>query len=257
MIRNEDSLWKGLIEDQFLDFIHFVQPNVDEILDLDKGYDFLDKELEQLSMPENAKSAPRIVDKLVKVFLRNNPEEWALLHFEVQAKHTRDFGKRMHAYFYRLMDKFRDREIISYAIFTETTDKERADTFTKNFMGTMLKFRFNIFKITGQTDQQLLSNENPFAVAIMAARIARQGKHIQDKMKRDLYVKDLKLKLIEHLYSRNLTEEKTRALINFIRFYVVFEFKETLDIFDKQLQILTNNTKTMGLEEQIKEMIKE
>ncbi len=88
-------------------------------------------------------------------------------------------------------------------------------------------------------------------------RLPGRAKHIRDKMKRDLYVKDLKLKLIEHLYSRNLTEEKNRALINFIRFYVVFEFKETQDIFDKELQILTNNTKTMGLEEQIKEMIKE
>ena len=45
MISN-DSLWKGIIEDLLPDFLAFFYS--DQTFDLDKGYEFLDKELEEI-----------------------------------------------------------------------------------------------------------------------------------------------------------------------------------------------------------------
>lgn len=39
--------------------------------------------------------------------------------------------------------------------------------------------------------------------------------------------------------------------MNFLRFYVSFETKEINDIFDKDIQLITEKTTTMGIEELI------
>jgi len=44
----KDILWKGIIEDLFADFLRFFYAKSDEIFDLNRGFEFLDKELDQL-----------------------------------------------------------------------------------------------------------------------------------------------------------------------------------------------------------------
>lgn len=256
MIRKQDSLWKGALEDNFPDFIRFIDPDADKILDLNKGVQFLDKELEQVFLPEDEAFSSKIADKLVRVFKQDGQEEWVLIHVEVQGKYTEDFGRRMFTYFYRILDKYNMR-ISAYAIFTEDTPKLRPDTFKLEFMGTRLDYRYNTYKITAPTDEELLANDNPFAIIVLAARTAIAGKHIQDKTERDQFIKNLKLNLIRHLLSRNMEREKIKSLLNFIRFYVRFEIEETKTEFNKELETLTKYKETMGLEEQIREMIRE
>jgi hypothetical protein len=40
-----DILWKGMIEEVMEDLLLFVEPGIDDDLDLDRGFEFLDKEL--------------------------------------------------------------------------------------------------------------------------------------------------------------------------------------------------------------------
>ncbi len=47
-MKRDDSLWKAILEDIFDDFLRFFIPNANEIFDMEKGFEFLDKELEQL-----------------------------------------------------------------------------------------------------------------------------------------------------------------------------------------------------------------
>ena len=51
-------------------------------IDWTKGFDFLDSELQQVT--REAETGKRIVDKLVKVYLRNGKENWILIHIEIQ-----------------------------------------------------------------------------------------------------------------------------------------------------------------------------
>jgi len=45
---NKDSAWKEAIETYFPDFIKFFFPNIAKDIDFEKGYEFLNKELERI-----------------------------------------------------------------------------------------------------------------------------------------------------------------------------------------------------------------
>ena len=116
-MKRNDILWKGILENIFADFLSFFFEDSDNLFDLGKGFQFLDKELEQL-FPTDEILSPKFVDKLVKVFTKSGNEEWILVHIEVQGYDDKDFGERMFTYFYRILDKYGKR-VTSFAIFTD------------------------------------------------------------------------------------------------------------------------------------------
>jgi hypothetical protein len=73
-MKQDDILWKGIIEDMPSHFLRFFFPDAIELLDLNREFIFMDKELEQLFPPEQAEH-PRFVDKLMKVFTKDGKEE--------------------------------------------------------------------------------------------------------------------------------------------------------------------------------------
>lgn len=103
-----DILWKGIIEELPVYFLLYFFPNASAILDLSKGIEFLDKELEEL-FPQDSPDHPKFVDKLLKVFTLDGKEEWILIHIEVQAYADPHFSHRMFTYFYRLYDRYKKR----------------------------------------------------------------------------------------------------------------------------------------------------
>ncbi|WP_158797119.1 hypothetical protein [Pedobacter sp. L105] len=253
MIRKEDNLWKGVLSKVFPDFIRFVHPGIAEILDLERGYELLDKELEQVFPPHDEIYSSKIADQLVKVFTKDGRQEWILIHIEIQGKYSRDFGERMFTYFYRLFDKYHKR-ISVYAIFTEATPKSRPDIFKLEFLDTKLNYRFNVYKITEFTDEELLANENPFALVVLAARTAFAGKDIKDAMQREELMLNLKLKLVRELLQRKIEREKVGAIFKFIKFYIRFENDERNITFDNEVHILTKTITNMTYEEQVQEI---
>ncbi|TDE11627.1 hypothetical protein [Dyadobacter psychrotolerans] len=74
-MKKDDTLWKGILENLFEDFLRFFFEKSDELFDIEKGFEFLDKELEQL-FPGNEGTAPKFVVKLVKVFTKAGGEQW-------------------------------------------------------------------------------------------------------------------------------------------------------------------------------------
>lgn len=253
MIRKEDSLWKGLLEGVFEDFIRFMHPGIAVILDLTRKPEFLDKELEQVFPPENEQFSPKVVDKLVKVFTHEGKEEWILLHIEIQGRYHKDFGKRMFTYFYRILDKYNKR-ISAYAIFTEETAKHRPECYALEFMGTSMRYRFNTYKIAAATDEELLKDENPFAIVVLAARAIFKGRQIKNSKDRDQLLMELKFGLAKELELRNIEPQKAITIMNFLRYYIRFEDKNLNIEFDKKIEILTNKKRTMGIEEQLLEI---
>ena len=121
-MNRDDTLWKALLEDIFDDFLRFFFPDADEIFDMEKGFEYLDKELEQLFLPADDNFAPRFVDKLVKVFTKTGLEKWMLVHIEVQGYTDKTFERRMFQYYTRILDKY-DHPITAFAIFTDANKK--------------------------------------------------------------------------------------------------------------------------------------
>lgn len=255
MRKKEDLLWKGVLEEVFDDFLRFVSPTEISDLDLEKGFEFLDKELEQVFPPEEDSHAIKIVDKLVKVFTKSGAEEWILVHIEVQGRYQVDFSKRMFTYFYRILDKY-NRPITAYAIFTEAVLKKRSDTFEAAFMGTSVRYTFNTYKISSQSEQELSASNNPFASIVLIAKTAIKGLKIRNKKDRDEFLYVFKSNVARQLLVKELPKRKIRMLMNFLRFYVRFDNPHYNTTFDREVEILTDRNETMGVEEIILDLAK-
>jgi hypothetical protein len=97
-------------------FLLYFFPKAAEILDLSRGIEFLDKELEE-RFPQDSPEHPKLVDKLLKVFTLDGKEEWILIHVEVQGYADPHFSQRMFTYFYRLYDRYQ-KPVTALVIFS-------------------------------------------------------------------------------------------------------------------------------------------
>jgi hypothetical protein len=73
-----DSPWKEAIELYFAEFMALFFPDAYVDIDWEKGYEFLDKELQQVV--RDAELGTRLADKLVKVWRLTGEESWVLVH---------------------------------------------------------------------------------------------------------------------------------------------------------------------------------
>src|ERR1700761_5027724 len=101
-----DMLWKGMLEEVMEDLLLFIDPHIGKELDLKKGFQFLDKELAEMYPDPEKGAGSRVVDKLVKAWLKDGTERWMLLHVEVQGSISQEFPRRMFDYFIRLFAKY-------------------------------------------------------------------------------------------------------------------------------------------------------
>ena len=203
------------MENLFEDFLHFFFEGSDELFDIDKGFEFLDKELEQL-FPAIEGAAPKFVDKLVKVFTKTGGEQWILVHVEVQGYKDKNFGKRMFTYFYRILDRY-DKPVTTIAIFTDVSKDFHPNSYEYEYLGTHNIFRFNTYKIADQDEKLLEVNSNPFAVIILTVLLALKKKELDDE---GLY--ELKYWLAKNLLSRKISRKKIDDLLIFLQLYVRF-----------------------------------
>lgn len=240
-MKHNDILWKAALEDLFDDFLRFFYPSADEIFNLDKGFEYLDKELEQLFPPEFDNYSPRYVDKLVKVFTSRGQEEWILIHVEVQGYADADFAARMFQYYYRILDKYA-MSITAFAIFTDGNKNFNPKFYEYEFLGTRVYYGYNTCKIIEQNDDELIDSNNPFAMAVLSAKIA-----INSKGDQQLF--DLSYNMARQLLKKQMPKDKIRKVINFLRYYIRFEKPEMFGKFEKEIATLTERSSTMGIEE--------
>ncbi|WP_461044370.1 Rpn family recombination-promoting nuclease/putative transposase [Spirosoma harenae] len=245
-MKRDDTLWKAILEDVFDDFLRFFFPNADELFYLDRGFEYLDKELEQLFPPEQDTYQLRYVDKLVKVFTRqaSKPvEQWILIHIEVQGYRDPHFAERMFQYYYRIFDKYR-QPITAIALFTDSHKGYHPSRYEQSYLGTQLSYRYNTYKIRDQNEANLLANPNPFALVILTAKTAlKAGTLSEDELL------NLKLSIAKSLLNSQISKNKVRSILNFLRYYVRLENPVVNSKFEKEIESITQSSKPMGIEE--------
>jgi predicted transposase/invertase (TIGR01784 family) len=236
-----DKLWKGIIEDLFEDFLCFFYPDADQTFDFSKGFEFLDKELEQL-FPESKEEQTRYVDKLVKVWLKDGTSRWILIHCEVQGYFDKNFGFRMFVYYYRILDKY-DVDIASIAILSDDNPNYNPNKYEKHILDTKITFEFKMYKILAQKEKALSASDNPFAIVILTVLKALKNKKSDDENRMNI-----KLDLIRELKKKNYTSDKIRKIFFFIKQYIRFENEENNTIFDEKLEdIYPTKNRAMGV----------
>jgi hypothetical protein len=230
--RQNDILWKGMIEEVFEDLLRFVFPRAERIFDLERRFEYLDKELGLLNPKPGRKSDTRFVDKLVKVYLRDGSEEWVLCHVEVQGADDKEFAKRMFKYYARIFDRF-DKPLTAIAIFTEKDGKKLPSMYVRKYEGAELTYKYNTLCILDYQDRILMANRNPFTLVMLAAKKALlSGRNLDDVLLRE------KLAIAKLLIKRGYTEAKTNGILSFLHNYVRFEKPETNHIFFKKKLIV-------------------
>lgn len=242
-------LWKGVLERVFDDFLRFVFPQVDEVLDLERGFQFLDKELIEIYPEAEKASSTRHVDKLVRVYEKNGAEKYVLVHVEVQGYPDKEFALRMFEYSYRVLDRYKKR-MTAIAIFTGADGAGMPDRYEDEFLGTSHVYRYNTLRITDYPDQVLKDSDNPFAVVLLAAKKALLEGKIPE-----MELKDQKLLVAKLLYGKGFFgKEKINGILIFLNNYVRLKGKEINRIFNSELDQYTGKLHTMDILEQVKEL---
>jgi hypothetical protein len=229
-----DTPWKQILEGYFPQFMAFFFPKAYSEIDWSKGFDFLDSELQQVT--REAETGKLIVDKLVKVYLRNGQEEWLLLHIEVQNQKEEEFSERVYIYSTRLFDKFR-RAVASFAVLGDTDRHWRPQSFHQETLGSQHDFSFQIAKLIDYKEQMegLADSDNPFAIVVQAHLTAQATKGKTSQQRR----RQRKYSLTTMLYERGWSEQEIIDLYRFIDWVLTLPpeleeaFREDLETYER------------------------
>lgn len=236
------------MEEVFPDLLRFIYPDADDVYNMDRGFEFLDKELSELNPQPDEEKDSRFADKLVKVYHRDGMEEWVLLHVEIQGD-TQDrdaFAERMYTYFYRIRDRYPGRLVSALAIFTGENGNQMPGKYSYEYRGTKLTYQYPTVSILDYSDEDLDKSNNPFAQVVVAAKMRLQeGKVLEDELLNN------KLLAARKLTEKGFGMEKIRAIFNFLRNYVLFEKPETNRKFDNLFRE-TDKTSVMNTVEYLK-----
>ena len=239
----EATVARGIIEDLFEYFLTYFYPNAEELFDFEKGFEFLDKELEQLFPP--SKSKHRFADKLVKVHTKQGKEKWILIHIEVQGYEDKKFADRMYVYNYRIFDKYQQK-IVALAIFTDDNPSYRPDKYHTEFLDTSLTYRFKTFKLLDYTSEYFQAQDNPFAVVLETALCGLKKNKLTDE---NLF--SLKLDLARRFYQKGYPKGTFWKVCVFIKNYVSFGEKELFAKLDDEIDNVAKTRKHMGIIEAV------
>jgi hypothetical protein len=208
-VADYDSPWKEALDRYFEPFLAFFFPHAHAEIDWSRGYEALDKELQQVV--REAELGRRVVDKLVRVWRGTGEEEWVLVHVEVQGQEEVDFGRRMYVCNYRLFDRY-NRMVVSLAVLADERANWRPDRFGYTLWGCTVGFQFPVVKLLDYSAEEaaLEASANPFAAVVLAHLKTQQTR--QDLETRRAW----KLRLVKGLHDRGLASPDVRQLFRFI-----------------------------------------
>ncbi|MEN5380811.1 hypothetical protein [Sphingobacterium kitahiroshimense] len=231
--RVDDLLWKSILEQTFAHFLRFFFSDADDVLDLSRPFDYLDKEFETLFPPEPNGKGVRFVDKLVKVHLKEGGEQFVLCHIEIQSSKGRgDLAERMFRYFYKVSDKYQV-PVTAIAILADGNSSYRPSFYLYKFMGTSLRYDFNSYKILDQDEFILRANDNPFSVVVLTTLLSIVIKKVSDEA-----LKDIKHDLYEEMMRRNMDKSTRQSLYDFLAYYVSFQNPQNFYMFHRNICFL-------------------
>lgn len=209
-----DSPWKEMLERYFEEFMAFFFPAAHQAINWAAGYEFLDKELQQIV--RDAELGRRLVDKLVKLWLNNGEETWVIVHVEVQGQAETEFAKRMYTYNYRIFDRY-DRKVASLAVLADERKSWRPDRFHYTLLGCQVSLHFPVAKLLDYRgrEEELAEQTNPFSLVVLAYLKTREtAKHPEQRL-------SWKIALFKLLYQRGYSRQDILELLRFLDWVMV------------------------------------
>ena len=249
-----DGAWKAALEKYFNEFLALLFPAIHNEVDWSKGYEFLDGELEKITV--DAKTGRRYTDKLVKVYYQDGTEEWLLIHVEIQSSPEPKgiFARRMLTYWSRLFDRYQV-DVVSLAVLADTSQNYRPSAFHFSRSGTQMDFIYPVAKLIDYGSEEIWAiieaNNNVFALVVMAQIKAKRLKGNNE----GLY--EFRLGLTRSLYKRGYSREQVVELFHFIGWMIQLpkslehRLIEAVKAVEKELKMpYINTVEQYGIEKQ-------
>jgi predicted transposase/invertase (TIGR01784 family) len=211
-----DEAWKQIIEKLFKDFIWFYMPDLAQDIDFSKGCTFLEQEFRTIAIESD--DTKRYVDKLIKVYLKDGQEQWICIHVEVQFAKKTDFPSRMFRYFYRIYDKY-NQQIVSLCVFTGDSQSYQKE-FKYDFYRTKLLYEYRTAILNKYDEEDLISQDNPFALVTLAVKYGLKSKTDEDMRY------NFKKKLIMLMARKGYSTEEIKNIFDFIEIILELEDNE-------------------------------
>lgn len=231
-----DSPWKEALERYFPQALEFLFPHIYVEIDWERGWEFLDKELQQVV--RDAELGRRLVDKLVKVWQLDGNETWVLVHLEIQGTVETNFAERMFVYHYRLRDRY-NLPVVTLAVLADKRLSWRPKGYSDALWGCQVTLDFPMVKLLDYEAQipELEQSPNPFAVIVVAHLQAQAtDQDSEDRLQ-------WKLKLVKGLYERGYDREDILELFRFIDWVMALpselenQFNNELSAFEEERQM--------------------
>jgi hypothetical protein len=236
-----DNPWKEAISLYFQPFMSFFFPAISSQIDWSRGYEFLDKEFQQIV--REAEIGRREADKLVKVWRVDGEEIWVLIHVEVQSQAQSGFAERMYVYHNRIFDRYRC-PVVSLAVLADDQENWRPDRYHSELWGCQVELQFPVVKLLDyqRNLEWLEQNPNPFAIIVSAHLTTQQTR--QDPQGRY----QGKLRIAKSLYQRGYSRQDILELFRLIDWIIALpdrierEFQEEIQRFeeDNRMPYVTN-----------------
>jgi hypothetical protein len=145
-------------------------------------------------------------------------------------------------YYCRILDKYK-KPITAFAIYADNNKSFHPKQYRREFLGTKVYYEFNTCKILDLDDAELEASNNPFAMAMLSAKLSlRPGT-------KDQQLFDLAYDLAKRLLIKQMPKEKIRKVMSFLRYYLRFDNPEMISKFEQKIAILTERDTTMGIDE--------
>jgi hypothetical protein len=119
----------------------------------------------------------------------------------------------MFQYYYRILDKY-NRDVTSLAILTDKSKSFNPRMYEREFIGSSVEFKFNVYKVLNVNEIEIEKSNNPFASVILVVLTALKKGKISEKS-----MFELKMLLLRKLYAKNFSKEKITALLRFLKLY--------------------------------------
>lgn len=129
-----DSPWKDALDEYLPSFIELFFPTMHAEIDWSRGYETLDKELQQIT--PDAEDGRRYVDKLVQVWRLTGEAELVLIHIEVQGQGEATFAPRMFVYNCRLVERY-NKAVVSLAVLADENPNWHPAVFRRELWGVL------------------------------------------------------------------------------------------------------------------------
>ncbi len=246
-------MWKSLMQGNFDEMLVSILPELASQVDKKRKTEFLDKEMKDLkALMGGAWQAP---DLLAKVPVKGGRDIWLALHAEVQDKGGDDFPERMFYYHSMIRFKYLKRkkfeeelesesggrrattknrrgvvDVVSMAILTAPRPKGEPERYEHASYGNELRYIYPTVKLWELDAEGLAASQNPFDLALLAARRVIDSGRSDNK--RITFLKQLGGLLDE----RGWTRERCLALYRFIEWALRPRSEEMFEEYKKWMR---------------------